>query len=251
MAPQREWFEKDYYAVLGLRAEASDKEVARAYRKLAKQHHPDANPDDRKAEERFKEISGAYEVLGDAAKRKEYDEVRKMARSGMGAPGGFGFGAPGAQRPGSFRFEHIDDVGDLGGVFGGLFGRRGRADPAASRRGGDLEAELHLSFGDAVSGATTAVRLTSEVTCSTCAGSGAAPGSTPVVCSQCQGSGNLAVEQGPFSFSRLCPRCGGAGRVVENPCPSCAGRGMEVRPREVKVRIPAGVADGQRIRIKG
>jgi molecular chaperone DnaJ len=261
MAPQREWFEKDYYAVLGLQKGASEKDITRAYRKLAKQFHPDANPGNKDAEEKFKDISGAYDVLGDAAKRKDYDEVRDMVASGAGSPfagagaGGFGYGNPGG---GNIRFETGDmgDIGGLGDILGNLFGRgrRGtttRQPGAGPRRGNDLEAEVHLSFDDAVRGATIAVQLTGAAPCHTCGGTGAAPGTVPRTCPQCNGAGTLAVDQGPFSFSQICPRCGGSGRVVEKPCPTCGGGGAETRTREVKVRIPVGVADGQRVRVKG
>jgi molecular chaperone DnaJ len=258
MAPQREWFEKDYYAVLGLQKGATEKEIIRAYRKLAKLHHPDANPNNLEAEEKFKDISTAYDVLGDAAKRKEYDEVRDMVASGAGNPfagaGTGGFGGPGG---GGIRWETGDmgDMGGLGDLLGNIFnrGRRGSATRpgAGPRRGGDLEAEVHLSFDDAVRGATIAVQLTGAAPCHTCGGTGAAPGTVPQTCPQCNGAGTLAVDQGPFSFSQICPRCGGSGRVVEKPCPTCGGGGAETRTREVKVRIPVGVADGQRVRVKG
>ena len=256
MAPQREWFEKDYYRVLGVSETASQKDIKSAYRKLSRQYHPDTNPGDAAAEERFKEVSAAYDVVGDADKRKEYDEVRKLGPmggmfGGGGAGAGRGAGAPG----GGFRFE---DVGDLGDVFGGLFGR-GRRGGAAGRpgrgtgphRGQDLEAELHLDFDDAVQGLTTTIHLTSEAACSTCHGSGARPGTTPHTCPQCNGRGVLDDNQGFFSFSQPCPNCGGQGFVIDDPCPTCRGTGVEHRPREVKVRLPAGVADGQRIRLKG
>ena len=253
--PQREWFEKDYYAVLGVASDASDKDIARAYRKLAKQYHPDTNAGNKDAEERFKEISAAHDVLGDPAKRKEYDQVRDMVASGVG-PGGFGgAGFPG----GGYQNVHFGDVGDVGGLgdllgnlFGGRGGRgqRGRG-PVGPQRGTDLETELHLDFLDAVHGATTSVSITSEAPCSVCGGSGAKPGTLPDVCGQCHGSGAVAVDQGPFSFSQVCPTCGGRGTVVKDKCKHCKGRGVEVRPRTVKVRVPAGVDDGQRIRVKG
>jgi molecular chaperone DnaJ len=246
VAPQREWFEKDYYKVLGVPESATDKEISRAYKKLAKQLHPDANPGNKDAEERFKEASAAYDVLGSAEKRKEYDEVRRMVASGVGA-GGFGPG-------GGTTFNFDGDLGDLGGLFGNLFGgggRRGRRSATGPQRGQDLETELHLSFDDAVRGVTSTVRFRADATCSTCAGSGAAPGSMPETCPECHGSGSIAVDQGPFSFSQVCPRCGGRGQVIPKPCPTCNGRGVEMRAREVKVRVPAAVADGQRIRVKG
>jgi molecular chaperone DnaJ len=240
---QREWFEKNYYKTLGVDETASEDEIRRAYRKLAKEHHPDAHPG---SEERFKEISAAYEVVSDPAKRKEYDEVRRL---GPAASSGFGgAGGPSAQ---TFNFN----ADDLGGLFGNLFnrGRGGAGGPRedGARRGANLEAELHLSFDDAVNGATTAVNVTSEAVCATCHGSGAAPGSSPVVCPRCAGRGVVDDNQGLFSFSRGCPECRGRGMVVETPCPTCAGNGVVIRPRQVKVRIPAGVDDGQRIRLKG
>jgi molecular chaperone DnaJ len=250
MAPQREWFEKDYYRVLGVAESATQKEITRAYRKLAKENHPDANPG---REDRFKEISAAYDVLGDAERRKEYDEVRRMGpmTGGFGGPGGGGFGGPGGT---TFR---VEDLGDLGDLFGGLFGGggRGRGGPRAPRgsgpqRGVDLEAELHLSFDDAVHGVTTTVNLTSEATCSVCAGSGAEPGTSVTTCPTCGGAGIVNDNQGPFGFSSPCTTCGGRGRLVETPCRNCRGSGVERRPRSVKVRIPAGVEDGQRIRMK-
>ena len=263
MAPQREWFDTDYYSVLGVPQGATEKEITRAYRKLAKEHHPDANPGNREAEEKFKEVSAANDVLGDATKRKEYDEVRRMVASGAysgGGPGGGGFGGGG---PGGFTFEEGVDFSDLlGGLFGnggagggrGGFGRgrgRGRNARSAPQRGSDLETELHLDFLDAVHGVTTSVSFTAEATCSVCHGNGAAPGTTPDLCPDCGGSGQIAVDQGPFSFSQVCPTCGGRGTLITTPCSQCRGTGVEVRPREVKVKIPAGVDDGQRIRVKG
>ena len=251
MAPQREWFEQDYYRVLGVSETASQKDIKSAYRKLSRQYHPDNNPEDRAAEERFKEVSAAYDVIGDAEKRKEYDEVRKLGPMG-GMFGGAGGPGPGGAGAGSFRVE------DLGDIFGGLFGRGRRAGGAgrAARgtgphRGQDLEAELHLDFDDAVRGITTTIHLTSEAACSTCHGSGARPGTTPHTCPQCDGRGVLDDNQGFFRFSQPCPSCAGQGFVIDDPCPTCRGTGIEHRPREVKVRLPAGVADGQRIRLKG
>jgi molecular chaperone DnaJ len=258
MAPQREWFETDYYDVLGVQQSASEKEITRAYRKLAKQYHPDANPGNKEAEEKFKSVSAAYDVLGDAAKRKEYDEVRRMVASGgpfgaggFGGPGGFGPGGPGGSQ--TFQFDEESGLGDL---LGGLFGRggRGRRGGRASRqagpqRGADLETELHLDFLDAVHGVTTSVSFTADAVCSVCHGSGAEPGTTPDVCPQCGGSGEILVDQGPFSFSQVCPQCAGRGTIIKDPCHQCGGSGVERRRREVKVRIPSGVDDGQRIRV--
>jgi molecular chaperone DnaJ len=250
VAPQREWFEKDYYKVLGVSESATKAEITKAYRKLARESHPDQHPGDTAAEDRFKEISAAYDVLGDEAKRKEYDEVRRM-----GPLGGMGGGGRGGGQPGGFRFEDASDLGDL---FGGLF-NRGRGGGGGGRtrrgtgpqRGADLQSELHLTFEDSVSGVTTAVHLTSEAACSRCSGNGAEPGTTPLVCTNCGGRGVLDDNQGFFSFSQPCPTCQGRGTIVETPCTNCRGSGIEHRPREVKVRVPAGVRDGQRIRLKG
>ncbi|HKH24467.1 MAG TPA: molecular chaperone DnaJ [Acidimicrobiales bacterium] len=250
MAAQREWLEKDYYRVLGVSDTASQKDIKSAYRKLSREYHPDANPGDTAAEERFKEVSAAYDVVGDAEKRKEYDEVRKLGPMGGMFGGAGGPGGPGA---GGFR---VDDIGDLGDVLGGLFGRRrNRAGGAGAgtgpHRGQDLEAELHLAFEDAVHGLTTTIHLTSEAACSTCHGTGAKPGTTPQTCPRCGGRGVLDDNQGFFSFSSPCPQCAGRGYTIDEPCPICRGTGVEHRPREVKVRIPAGVDDGQRIRLRG
>ena len=248
---QREWFEKDYYKVLGVSEKASQDEIRKAYRKLSKQLHPDSGGD----EERFKEVSAAYDVLGDQGKRKEYDDVRKLGP--MGNPfggGGNPFGGGGAGGfPGGFR---VDDLGDLlGGMFGrgGTGTRGGRAGGRAPgpRRGDDLETELHLSFEDGVNGVETTVNVTSDAACTTCGGTGAAPGTSPVICSTCGGRGVRDENQGLFSFSQPCRDCTGTGMRVETPCKDCRGSGIVHRPRQVKVRIPPGVLDGQRIRLKG
>jgi molecular chaperone DnaJ len=246
MAPQREWFEKNYYEVLGVPESASAKDIKAAYRKLSRQLHPDANPGDDAAEERFKEVSAAYDVLGDEAKRKEYDEVRRLGpmAGGMGGPGG-----------GGFTFEG----GDLGDLLGNLFGRargRGGRGPGGARGGGpqrgpDLETELQLSFPGAASGVETTVNLTSEVACATCHGTGAKPGTTPHACGVCGGRGVVDDEQGFFSFSSPCTACRGQGYVVDDPCPTCRGSGTGRKARQVKLRVPAGVRDGQRIRLAG
>lgn len=246
MAAQREWLEKDYYAVLGVSQTATDKEITRAYRKLAKQYHPDANPG---SEEKFKEISAAYDVLGDEGKRKEYDEIRRLGAGGMGGfgfPGGYG--GPGGQ---TFRIEDLGDLGDLFGGLGGVFGGGRRGARGGPRRGGDVETEVHLSFEDAVRGVTASVQVAGEARCETCGGNGAAPGTTPVPCTRCGGRGYLDEPQGLFSLTTVCPECAGRGTKIEKRCPTCKGSGVTTRTRQVKVRIPPGVEDGQRIRVKG
>jgi molecular chaperone DnaJ len=231
----RDYVEKDYYAALGVPKDAKPADIKKAYRKLAAEHHPDRNPG---GEERFKEVSEAYDVLSDDTKRREYDEARALfTGGGRGVPGGFDvgdlFGGAG---------------GGLGDVFSHLFGGGRRQPP---RRGADLETQATLSFADALRGTTVPLRLTSTGACSACHGSGAAPGTSPRTCPACQGQGVVSRNQGSFSFAEPCTRCRGTGNVVESPCPTCQGSGHQQRERTLQVRIPAGVADGQRIRLKG
>jgi molecular chaperone DnaJ len=232
---EREWFDKDYYKVLGVSPTATDKEITRAYRKLAKANHPDT---DTGSEARFKEITAANDVLGDAAKRKEYDEVRRLGP----AAAGFG-GTPSSPRQGSPA-----DFGDLSDIFGGMFG--GGARRQRAQRGADIETALHLGFRDAIFGLTTSVSIPTDETCHSCRGNGAAPGSGFVSCERCRGSGFVGEDQGPFSLSSVCPSCSGKGGRVVTPCADCHGTGREMSSRKVNVRIPPGVEDGQRIRLK-
>ncbi|HEX2028884.1 MAG TPA: molecular chaperone DnaJ [Nitriliruptorales bacterium] len=249
MPPQRDWLEKDFYEVLGVPEEASQADIKKAYRRLSRELHPDANRDDPRAEERFKEVGEAYSVLGNEDKRKEYDELRRLAASGAFA-GGF----PGAGGPGGFTFAE-GDLGDLSDLLGNLFGRGGGFTGARrarrQRKGADLEADVHLSFEDALRGVTTTLRVTGAGPCDTCQGSGARPGTSPSVCPTCRGAGQVAVDQGPFSIAQPCPQCGGSGQVIDDPCPTCDGTGRQVKPREIRVRLPAGVKAGARIRLKG
>ena len=239
MTAQREWYEKDYYAVLGVSSDASAKDITKAYRKLARENHPDAKPGDAVAEERFKEISAAYDVLSDEEKRREYDEVRRMGP--MGGMGNMRFTVGG--EAGSFE--------DLFRMFSGGRSRGGASSGVGPRRGADLESQLMLDFSDAALGVTTTVHLTSDDRCQTCGGSGARPGSKVETCGQCGGRGQVDDNQGFFSFSSPCGSCGGRGNVIKDPCGVCRGSGVEKRAREVKVRVPAGVANGQRIRLPG
>lgn len=240
MTAQREWYEKDYYAVLGVASDAPAKEITKAYRKLARENHPDAKPGDAAAEERFKEISAAYDVLSDETKRKEYDEVRRLGPMG-GGMGGMRFTTGGDS--GSFE--------DLFRMFSGGRTRGGRSSGVGPRRGADLEANLTLDFTDSVLGATTSVYLTSDDRCGTCQGTGARPGTSPTACSACGGRGQVDENQGFFSFASPCSQCGGSGSIIKDPCGVCRGTGIEKRNREVKVRVPAGISDGQRIRLAG
>jgi molecular chaperone DnaJ len=254
---RREWFEKDYYQALGVPKNASAAEIKKAYRKLAQQFHPDANPGNKDAEERFKEVSAAHDVLGDAEKRKQYDEVRQMVASGFGGVGRGGGGAAGGPGSSRVRFEDLfggassgrEGFGDLGDLFsmftgGGSGGRR-------QGRGADLEAEARISFEQAMSGTEVPLRIRGPAACPTCGGSGAEPGTSPTICPECQGTGAVAVNQGPFSLSRTCPRCHGSGRIVEHPCRTCSGSGSVPRTREFSVRVPPGVKDGARIMVAG
>jgi molecular chaperone DnaJ len=250
----RDYVEKDYYAALGVPKDASTADIKKAYRKLARDLHPDKNPDNKAAEDKFKTVSEAYDVLSDDSKRKEYDEARSL----FGA-GGFRGGGPGGGQPGGFSFDLGDLLGGqtgggLGDVFGGLFGGQGggrRGTTRSPRKGADLEAEVTLAFADAVRGATVPLRLSAPGTCDTCGGSGAAPGTSPTTCSVCGGAGVTSRNQGGFAFAEPCRACRGSGRVVETPCPTCHGTGASTKERTLTVRIPAGVQDGQRIRLAG
>ncbi|HZC99157.1 MAG TPA: molecular chaperone DnaJ [Actinomycetes bacterium] len=243
-----EYLEKDFYAILGVAEDASAQDVKKAYRKLAQKLHPDANPGDRSAEERFKEVGRAYSVLSDPKKRAEYDEARRLVRAG----GGFG-GFPGGFGNSRVRVEDFGDLGDLGGLgglFGNLFGG-GRAQQRAARRGRDVESEVTLGFEEAVRGATIPLQLRGPAPCQTCKGTGAKPGTLPHPCPTCNGRGTVTRDQGLFGLSSPCPTCQGRGTVIDNPCPTCKGSGSEVRTRELRVRVPAGVNDGSTIKLKG
>ncbi|MEX2458315.1 MAG: molecular chaperone DnaJ [Actinomycetota bacterium] len=248
----RDWFEVDYYAALGVAKNASQADVKKAYRKLAQKLHPDANPGDAAAEERFKEVSQAYDVLGDEKKRAEYDRVREMVASGAGFGGGGG-GFPGGGFPGGVRFEDVEFDGDLGDLFGSIFGGGGggRGRGARASRGSDLEAEVRVSFDEAIRGTEVPLRLSGPARCDACNGSGAQPGTSVTTCPDCGGTGAFAENQGFFSMSRTCPRCQGSGRLIETPCGTCRGSGVKNRTRTVTVKIPAGIKDGARIRVSG
>jgi molecular chaperone DnaJ len=233
---------KDLYGTLGVSKTASQDEIKKAYRKLARQHHPDANPGDAAAEERFKEVQQAYDVLSDVEKRKQYDRFGSAnGRSGPG--GGFNFSTEG--------FD-ISDLGDLGDIFSGLFGGRGgRGQQQRGQRGRDLEVEVNLSFEDSLHGVETKIPVELETACRECNGSGAKPGTAPSLCPECKGRGVVSQSQGLFALSQPCPRCRGNGTVIEDPCPKCRGTGRERRTKRYTVKIPAGVKDGSRIRLRG
>jgi molecular chaperone DnaJ len=232
---------KDLYETLGVARGAAQDEIKKAYRKLARQYHPDANPGDASAEERFKEVQGAYDVLSDPEKRKQYDAFGSANGRGPGGPG-----------PGGFRFDTEGfDLGDLGDIFGGLFGQRGAQRQERGQRGRDLEVEVRLSFEDSLRGVETTIPVELETACRECGGSGAKPGTAPTLCPECNGRGVKAESQGLFALSQPCRRCRGNGTVIEDPCPTCRGTGRERRTKRYTVKIPAGVKDGSRIRLRG
>jgi len=234
----------DYYKTLGVDKKATAEEIKKAYRKLARQYHPDRNPDDKQAEARFKEISQAHDVLGDPEKRKQYDSGSGPFATGAGPGGGFGgFG--------NFDFDGASMGDILSNLFGGsTSGRRVRTKPRAER-GSDLEAQVSITFDQAVSGAQVPLQVPMHATCATCRGTGAKPGTTPSVCPRCEGRGIETQGQGMFSISQPCSRCGGAGTVIEDPCPTCHGSGAVRTVKRLRVNIPAGVRDGSRIRLAG
>jgi molecular chaperone DnaJ len=248
----------DYYKTLGVGKKATPEEIKKAYRKLARQYHPDTNPDDKKAEERFKEISQAHDVLGDPDKRKQYDSGSGAFASGGGPGGGFGgFG--------NFDF----DASSMGDILSNLFGGSGPGGPGGSgpthpgggsargarrarvERGNDLEAQVSITFDQAISGAQIPLSVPMRTTCGTCHGTGAKPGTTPVVCPRCEGRGVESQGQGMFSISQPCSRCGGSGTVIEDPCPTCHGSGAVRTVKRMRVNVPPGVRDGGRIRLAG
>ncbi|MFC7933794.1 molecular chaperone DnaJ [Streptomyces cinereoruber] len=253
----KDFVEKDYYKVLGVPKDATEAEIKKAYRKLARENHPDANKGDTKAEERFKEISEANDVLGDPKRRKEYDEARALFGNG-----GLRAGGPGG---GSFNFD-LGDLfggaqggaggfggggGGIGDVFGGLFNRGGGGARNQPRRGQDVESEVTLSFTEAIEGATVPLRMSSQQPCTACSGTGDKNG-TPRVCPTCVGTGQVSRGSGGgFSLTDPCVDCKGRGLIAETPCDVCKGSGRAKSSRTMQVRIPAGVSDNQKIRLRG
>ncbi|MFI0448107.1 molecular chaperone DnaJ [Actinomadura sp. 6N118] len=253
----KDYLEKDYYKVLGVSKSASQDEIKKSYRKLARKYHPDANKGDVDSEEKFKEVSEAYDVLSDEKRRKEYDSMRAM-------PGGFR-----GQQGGGFGFDLGDLFGQtgtsggaggagerIGDIFGGLFNRGGGAGSRTAgtrraRRGSDVETDVTLSFGRSMNGVTVPIKLTSEAACPTCRGTGAKAGTVPRVCPSCEGTGHETRNLGNFGFQEPCRECRGRGLVVDDPCTTCHGSGRATGTRTIQARIPAGVADGQKIRLKG
>ncbi|MGY1856395.1 molecular chaperone DnaJ [Modestobacter sp. SYSU DS0290] len=277
MSSTRDFIEKDYYAALGVPKDADAAAIKKAYRQLARELHPDKNPGNAQTEARFKEVSEAYDVLSDPKRRAEYDDARRLFGSGgfrpgaggggAGFPGGFPGGAGGAGQPfdlgdlfgGAGAPGPGGRAGGLGDLFGGLFtggapgsSTRSRQQAASGpARGQDVETEATLAFDEAVLGVTVPLRMQSPGTCPTCSGSGAKPGTSPHTCPVCNGAGVTSRSQGAFAFSEPCRECRGTGSVVDDPCPTCSGSGVTNQTRTITVRIPAGVKDGQRIRLAG
>lgn len=268
---QNEWAEKDYYRDLGVSSSASADEIKKAYRQIARENHPDKNPGDTVAEDKFKRASEAYSVLGDKDKRAEYDELKRLIASGGFGTGGFstggfapgGFNSSGFSTSGTGGFGGFSDFGGdgfdvsdlLGGMFGTSSGGRRHAGSGhhsqRSTRGADVETEITLEFREATKGVTVPIRLTSPAPCQTCHGSGAKPGTSPKTCSTCAGRGVTSEQRGGFGFSRPCTDCAGTGTRVEDPCGDCNGTGQQSRARTITVRVPAGVVDGQKVRLAG
>ncbi|MEZ2122643.1 molecular chaperone DnaJ [Corynebacterium sp. CCM 9203] len=259
---EREWAEKNYYADLGVSSSASSDEIKRAYRKLARENHPDNHPGDKNAEERFKRIAEAYDVVGDEKKRKEYDEMKAMLASGglRGFGGNAGSGFPGGFRQAQGDFDVSDlfgggggftSEGGLGDIFGGFFNRgNGPRHAAQPSRGADVETDITLDFREAAQGATIPVELKGPAPCTRCHGSGSRSGKTNR-CDTCNGTGYTSENRGAFGFSAPCTDCGGNGQSISDPCADCSGTGTVNRTRSITVRVPAGVIDGQKVRLAG
>jgi molecular chaperone DnaJ len=235
---------KDYYKALGVKKDASQDEIKKAYRKLARRYHPDRNPDDASSESRFKEISEAYDVLGDPDKRKDYDRGQGSFAMPGGGPGGFDPSAFG----GGFSDILSNLFGGGGGAGTGRGGRGGRPRPTPGR---DLETEVTISFDQAISGAQVQLAVPTSQMCPTCHGSGARPGTSPTICPVCNGRGVETEGQGLFSIAQPCSRCHGSGTIIEDPCPTCSGSGATRTVKKYRANIPAGVKDGSRVRLAG
>ena len=233
---------RDCYEILGVSRSATDGEIKSAYRKLAMQYHPDRNPNDETAEEKFKEAAQAYAILADTEKRSLYD---RFGYAGVGSTAGGGAGFD----PSTFRgfediFGNLGDIFGLGDLFGG--GRRG-----GPQRGADLRYDLEITFEESATGAETTIQIPRQESCDTCKGTGAASGSAPTVCPQCRGQGQVRFQQGFFTVARTCPQCRGVGRIISNPCHTCRGNGRVTRERKITVKIPAGISTGQQLRLQG
>jgi molecular chaperone DnaJ len=256
--------QKDYYQILGVGEKATPHEIKKTYRKLAKKYHPDSNPDDGQAADRFKEINEANEVLSDPKKRKQYDDLRQFARAGYGK-GGFQQGVDlndifsqfgqrgGGGRGRAYSYQDLGGVGGFGDIFSNIFDRGGhfRQQRHGPQKGQDLSAEVEIPFDVALKGGSTVIAVAKDGACERCKGSGAEPGSSVEKCPQCGGAGMISVAQGGFAVSRPCPQCYGRGEIVSQPCSSCGGTGQVAARKRISIKIPRGISDGKRIRLRG
>ncbi len=244
---------KDFYKILGVAENASNEEIKKAYRKLAKQYHPDANPNDPAAAERFKEISEAYSVLSDSKRRSQYDQMRKFGGLGGFRPSGGASSGGGFTE--TFTFEDLGGLGGLGDLFGSIFDfgrRRGAAGrSSAPQRGRDVEYAVEVPFKTAVRGGKISITVPLTDSCPTCGGNGAAPGTTPTTCPECKGTGMVTFGQGGFAVTRPCPACYGRGTIATTPCPTCEGQGQVRTQRQLQVNVPPGVDTGSKLRLSG
>jgi molecular chaperone DnaJ len=258
--------QKDFYEILGVGESAGNDEIKKAYRRLAKKYHPDANPGNKAAEDMFKEVSEAYDVLSDSQKRAQYDQMRKLGSGAFSGAGGFrgqdfrdlfGAGGPGAGfgggggGGGGFSYEDLGGIGGLGDLFSRLFGGGIRTDSYGPQRGEDVSLELEIPFEQAVSGGKTTIAIPKEEDCAVCHGSGARPGSKRITCPECRGRGSVSFSQGGFAVSRPCPRCLGRGVLSGEPCDACVGRGTTRTSKKYVVTVPPGVGTGEKIRLRG
>jgi molecular chaperone DnaJ len=248
MTAKADWASKDYYKELGVAKDASAEDIKKAYRRLARANHPDSNPGDAAKHDKFKAVAEAYDVVGDPEKRKQYDEIRSAPMGGFGFPGGGGGGG----------FDLSDLLrdraggGGFGDMFGDLFGGAARRTAHRPQKGADVETSATISFTDSIDGVTVSLRLTSDAPCPDCSGTGGKPGTKPHICPECEGAGMVAAQVGgAFTINETCPMCGGRQLLYDEPCPTCHGSGRGMSARSIQARIPAGVKDGQRIRLRG
>jgi len=246
--------QKDFYEILGVSEKATDEEIKKAYRRLAKKYHPDSNPNNKMAEEKFKEISEAYDVLSNPEKRRQYDQLRQMGRRGFADFGGFEdlFARRKGKRR-AFTFEDLGGFGDLGDLFSSFFdlGETTRRQRWGPQKGRDLYTQVEIPFDQAISGGKTLIEVKKEEVCTVCGGSGAQPGTRLTTCPECGGSGMISFAQGAFAVSRPCPRCMGRGKIISTPCSRCGGRGQIITPKRILLNIPPGISDGAQLRLRG